>query len=118
MTKFLDGPAADVVLLLGRAPHFLRAVQDAAGKWDALDQLTDEPRPDETVVVYELVRGPWRAHISRSVKGRRVCSWHEGGEYRVLAEQPPDSIVRDRAKWRQWAADEWATRAPAKAITA
>jgi hypothetical protein len=36
MTKFTNGPAAGTVLSLRRSPLFLRAVQDAEGKWDAL----------------------------------------------------------------------------------
>lgn len=51
---FTDGPAEGVTLpALRRLPVFLRVVQDAAsGKWDALDQLEDEPREGEVVHVY------------------------------------------------------------------
>lgn len=104
MTRFLDGPAADTVLMLHRAPHYLRAVKDAGGNWDALDQLTDAPQDDEAIVVYEMVSGPFKAHVQRRVKGRRVCGFYEGGEYRVVAEQPSDAVVRSTSSWRAWVA--------------
>lgn len=45
MTTFTDGPAAETVLELRRAPKFLRVVRDADGTVDALDQLNDTPKP-------------------------------------------------------------------------
>lgn len=101
MTRFLDGPAQDVTLLLQRAPKYLRAVQDREGTWDALDQLTDSPQPDERVIVYEMVSGPMRIHLQRRERGRRVCGWYEGGEYRIVADQPGD-VVRSTTGWRAW----------------
>lgn len=102
MTKFLDGPAVDVVLGLRRAPLLLRVVQDRLGNWDALDQLEDEPKHGETVSVYVRVAGPWKARINR---GRRAggCVWLEGGEYRHLEPQPAVEILRRNGAWRDWA---------------
>ena len=102
MTRFLDGPAAGKTLMLGRAPFFLRAVQAPDGTWDALDQLHDTPKPDERIVVYQLQGEPTRMHMQRVVNGRRACSWHEGGEYRLAADAPDDVTARDTAAWREW----------------
>lgn len=105
MTRFTDGPAADTVLMLHRAPHYLRAVRSTDGTWDALDQLTDTPAADETIVAYAMVGEPSRCHVQRSVKGKRVCGWYEGGEYRVVAEQPSDDVLRSTASWRAWVSE-------------
>lgn len=104
MTKFLDGPAAETVLVLSRAPHYLRAVCDPAWTWDALDQITDTPAADETVVAYVMVAGPYSAHIQRSIKGRRACQWLQGGEYRVVDPQPAEAVLRSTEQWRAWVA--------------
>jgi len=100
LTVFLDGPAADVKLMLSRAPHFLRAVQNSGGEWDALDQLTDEPREGERIVVYEMVGEPTWMHV-RATKGRSGV--YRGGQYRMVDPQPLEAEVRDRAKWQAWA---------------
>lgn len=105
MTRFLDGPAEGVTLMLRRAPHYLRAVRAAEGEWDALDQLDDYPKGNETVVAYEMVSGPFTAHVQRREKGRRVCGWYQGGEYRVVAEQPTDNVLRVTALWRDWVSE-------------
>lgn len=99
MTKFLDGPAVGEGLMLKRAPLFLRAVKGPSGKWDALDQLTDTPSADETIVVYRLVNGPWTVHLNM---GRKGCGWYQGGEYHVVAEQPSDAEMRTTAAWQTW----------------
>lgn len=104
MTKFLDGPAAGVTLMLHRAPHYLRAVRNAAGVWDALDQLGDEPKSNETIVVYEMASGPTRIHLQRRERGHRVCGWFEGGDYSLVEPQPADDAVRSTTAWRAWVA--------------
>lgn len=98
MTKFLDGPAAGVTLMLKRAPHYLRVVQAPDGKFDALDQLTDLPRSDERIVVYEMVGEPSWMHI----RSRRGGGIFRGGEYRVVDPQPDDSEIRLTTRWREW----------------
>lgn len=103
MTRFLDGPAEGTTLMLRRAPFLLRAVRDADGAWDALDQLEDQPKPDETIVVYRMVSGPSRMHVNR---GRHGCAWYEGGDYRVLEPQPADDVIRERDAWQRWAQAE------------
>jgi hypothetical protein len=72
--RFLDGPAAREVLMLRRAPLFLRAVfnpRKKAEPWDALDQLDDEPKPHEQVHVY--VRSATR-QLDHVKCGRRSAS--------------------------------------------
>lgn len=111
MTTFLDGPAKGVVLWLQRAPLYLRAVrkgEGTAGKWDALDLLDDAPEPGETIFAYRLVGAHGMVHIDRTVKGRRVGSWHTTGEYRLVESQPGDATMRDRAAWRAWCEAEHA----------
>lgn len=102
MIKFLDGPAAGVTLLLHRAPLFLRAVRDAQGDWDALDQPDDTPKPEETVVVYRRKGDSFTVHMDRRVKGRRVGEWYSGGEYELAKDQPPDEVLRDNGAWQKW----------------
>lgn len=98
MTRFVDGPAAGVTLMLRRAPLYLRAVRDAKGEWDALDQLTDAAEPDETIVVYRREGEPTWCHVCR-VKGGGVF---RGGTYRVVDPQPDDRLVRYTTAWREW----------------
>lgn len=99
MTRFLDGPAAGAVLMLRRAPTYLRAVQGPTGDWDALDQLTDEPGAAERIVVYRMERGPFRVHVNR---WRQGCGWYQGGEYLAVAPQPDDAAVRTTHAWRAY----------------
>lgn len=100
MIRFVDGPAANVVLMLKRAPLFLRVVRAIGGEWDALDQLEDGPKPDEAITAYKR-RGPaGECHI-RAAK-RAASGWYAMGEYAVIDLQPADDILRDTAKWRGW----------------
>lgn len=105
MTTFINGPAVGVSLLLQRAPLYLRVVQGPDGTWDALDQLGDTPKSDETIVVYEMVGEPSRMHVQRREGGRRVCGWYEGGSYRLIVPQPDDTAVRATSAWRAWVSD-------------
>jgi hypothetical protein len=107
MTRFLDGPAKGTTLFLRRAPVYLRAVQSAdgsthAGAWDALDQLDDEPRSDERIVVYRLDGEPTWCHINRRGGG----GIYRGGSYRVVVPQPADEAVRSNIHWRQWVGEQ------------
>jgi hypothetical protein len=102
MTRFLDGPAAGVTLMLRRAPVFLRAVTTDGGTWDALDQLDDSPQSTERIVVYRLDGEPTWCHI-RATKGGGV---YRGGAYRVLEHQPADERVRSTAAWRAWVGEQ------------
>jgi hypothetical protein len=101
VSKFLDGPASGVCLKLRRAPIFLRVVRKAAGKWDALDQLDDEPEDMETVYVYRLVPGTeYHAHVWPSPLG--LSGWISGADYEFISQQPNDGEIRSIAAWRAW----------------
>lgn len=108
MTTFLDGPAYGTTLFLKRAPHYLRVVLGPdgpthTGTVDALDQLDDVPRSDERIVVYEMTAGPTHVHINR---GRKGCAWYRGGEYRMVAAQPEDAVLRSTESWRAWVSEK------------
>lgn len=99
MIAFHRGPAHDVTLSLTRAPFLLRVTQEGK-KFDALDQVDDEPRPGEKLFVYVLVDGPIRAFVRRSKP-------HGSGlvliaAYRYLEEQPKDEDMRTAERWTDW----------------
>lgn len=51
---FEDGPAKEAAcLMLERCPLYLRVVRSMDGKWDALDQLDDDPALGETIFIYK-----------------------------------------------------------------
>lgn len=105
MTRFLDGPAAGVVLMLRRAPLFLRVVHHAKRKepWDALDQLADVPGEHEELFAYERVAKPTFMHLKCSGKGAKGASgFYAMAEYRLVAEQPAETVMRDTKAWRGW----------------
>jgi hypothetical protein len=82
MTSFIDGPAKGQCLLLKRSPQLLRVVE-LNGKWDALDQPGDEPRPGEKVYDYELAGQSGTCHINA---GRR-SGFYPISKYRVAPKQ-------------------------------
>ena len=98
MTQLHGGPADGVVLMLQRAPTYLRAVCIPGGDWDALDQLNDAPKADEQITVYALDGEAGRMHV----RARGGCQWYTTAEYRVVDPQPDDAAVRDTASWRTW----------------
>ncbi|HEY1187150.1 MAG TPA: hypothetical protein VGE74_05800 [Gemmata sp.] len=104
MTRFTDGPAAGVVLSLRRAPLFLRVVRDAAGKFDALDQLADEPAVDESLTAYVLAGEPSVMFLDWTEKGKRRGGRFVSASYRHVPDQPPDWVMRDQGAWRAWCA--------------
>jgi hypothetical protein len=55
MIHFLDGPATGQLLMLRRAPRYLRVTKSPRGVWDALDRLDDTPTAEEQVYVYVRV---------------------------------------------------------------
>lgn len=95
MTKFLDGPAAGITLSIRRAPVFLRVVRDHAGRWDALDQLSDTPRYGETVHVYRKASNDGSVHL-------RPGGWFQMATYRLHPEQPDVGTARSTNRWRAW----------------
>lgn len=114
MLKFLDGPAAGVVLACSRAPHFLRVVhatdsRESEQEWDALDQLTDTPRHGEKVYVYRKTEDHgWVHYDGRDKNGRRFGRTEQCADYRLHESQPDDATLRNNAKWAGWAQAEYA----------
>jgi hypothetical protein len=104
VTKFEDGPAAGVMLALRRSPLYLRVVRDAEGKFDALDRLDDEPAAGEALFAYRLVKSDGVVHLSMTDRrGRRCGGFYAMAGYAVVEDQPPDEVMRDTEKWREWA---------------
>lgn len=103
MIRFIDGPASGQILNLMRCPLLLRVTRDAAGNFDALDQLDDEPRLDESIFVYRLAEGPTRVHFL--LGNPRRCEWRLKAAYKLESVQPPDGVMRDCDAWRRWAND-------------
>jgi hypothetical protein len=108
MLAFLDGPAADQTLMCRRAPKFLRVVFNGKA-WDALDQLSDEPKPTERLHCYLRVRAAGACHIRMSP--RKNSGWYAMADYRHYAPQPPDDVMRSTARWRGWCVQEAETLA-------
>lgn len=102
MTKFEDGPASGKVLALRRAPLLLRVVRDReTGAIDALDQLADEPKASEEVIVYVQTENRGMVHINR---GRHGSGWFTIATYK-LHEPQPDQVTVRGALWPAWATE-------------
>lgn len=99
MTSFIDGPAKGEHLSLKRAVKFLRAVVTAGGKWDALDQPTDEPREDEQCIAYRLHAYHGNCHIYAPRGG---SGFYPIAEYTLCEEQPDQATMRDAVLWEAW----------------
>ncbi len=99
MTTFLDGPAkGQRLIMLHRAARFLRVCEEK-GKWDALDQLTDSPKAEETLHAYEIAGPVGMCHI-RASGGRG--GFYPIAEYRMVVPQPTDKEMRDTKEWHDW----------------
>lgn len=103
MTIFRLGPADGSRLSLSRAPYFLRIVEDAHGKIDALDQLDDEPFDGDKISVYVLHCNRGGAFVDgRDKTGKRFGRFEVMADYVLYCNQPQDSEIRDNAKWQSW----------------
>jgi hypothetical protein len=101
MIAFLDGPAIGHPLELHRVPLYLRVTITAAGEVDALDQLDDVPRDNESLHAYVLSGTPTRVHLCRRPRSR--SGWYHIAAYKLADEQPSDAVMRDTAAWQAWA---------------
>ena len=107
----LKHPLFSGSLSLKRLPKYLRFCYSGAGIsrcaniWDALDQPDDEPCPGESLLAAVLVNNG-SVHIDRSVKGRRVGSWHQTADYELVDPQPSQEVMRDRATWQAWCMEQ------------
>jgi len=98
-------------LSLVRTPPLLRFVitGDDWKTLDALDQLEDQPKPGERVIVAERKEvNP--VHFKFSGKDKHKSGWYKWVKYVSLEDQPPEDVVRDTAKWQEWAQQRWANR--------
>lgn len=103
MTTFLDGPAQGQHLSLRRSPLYLRVVCDAAGHWDALDQIDDTPAPGETIHAYRRAGAATVCHLLiRGNRDGRRSGWYSSAQYLHLREQPSATELRDTALWQAW----------------
>lgn len=98
MTRFEDGPARGQTLMLKRAAYFLRVVQGADGKFDALDQLDDTPKPDEKLFAYEINGTPGMAFVD----GTKCRGAYALANYKVVKNQPTDVEMRTTEAWQEW----------------
>jgi hypothetical protein len=105
VTEFTNGPAAGVVLTLRRAPLFLRVVQDSVGNWDALDQVSDLPGPEEKLYAYRRSGDAGNVHLQRQdpKTGRRMCGWFVCATYEVVEQPPHEVLMRSALSWQAWA---------------
>lgn len=101
MVTFIDGPAIGRRLNLRRTPVFLRVVVEADGRFDALDQLDDDPTPTETIYAYRLTGQPSRGIACTRGKG---CRTFVHAEYRLCEDQPIGSESRE--SWSQWTEEQ------------
>jgi hypothetical protein len=102
MTRFSDGPAKDQVLMLRRAARFIRVTEEN-GKWDALDQLEDKPRPTEKLYAYEAIREKvGYALIDCRGKNKSASGRYAIAEYRIVNPQPTDEQMRSNDAWAAW----------------
>ena len=101
MTRFQDGPAVGQALMLHRAARFLRvtkSIVSGVDKWDALDQLEDQPKPNETLFAYEIVNKPIMCHVNA---GRRT-GFYPMAKYKFVNPQPTDADMRTEEAWDAW----------------
>jgi hypothetical protein len=109
MHTFVDGPAAGVKLSCARAPLFLRVTHEVDGSgtstFDALDQLSDKPKPSEAVHVYIKAKDHGSVHYcGRGKDGKRFGRTEQMADYRLYQHQPDDIVLRHNPAWQAWCA--------------
>lgn len=87
--------------MLRRLPLFLRVVISGT-EIDALDQINDTPRADETVHVYVRQPGAMQNAIHLNTGRKPGGGWFARAEYKLSPTQPSDEEVRSTKAWRQW----------------
>lgn len=94
-------------LNLHRTPKMLRftVVGRDYKTLDALDQLDDEPRDNETLVAAVLVSRDMVHIDGRDKDGKRFGRWLESVTYRMIESQPPQEVMRDTTRWQEWASE-------------
>jgi hypothetical protein len=103
--RFTGGPVDGKTLMCRRGPLFLRVVMNHKGEVDALDQVDDKIRSNETAYVY-VAQFPSRAVFIRSSDRSKSGCW-AGNEYVFCNEQPSSDILEDNEKWRAWVGENY-----------
>ena len=90
-----DGPATGCpMLMLHRFPLYLRVVKAMDGKFDALDQLDDDPELGETIYIYKRVNSR-AGHIKGATRATSGFMFL----YRHIDDIDPAGM-EDRDAWR------------------
>lgn len=93
--------------MVRRCPVYLRAVQGADGKWDALDQPEDAPNPTETAYAYIRQGEAGACHVSlRGKDGKRGGGFYQTGTYEVCFPQPDAETMANNSKWQAWCIED------------
>jgi hypothetical protein len=100
MLTLIDGPCKGAYLVK-RSPMFLRAVQNAKGENDLLDQIEDTPAEDEKIYVYLMEGNPGTIHIH----GAKVHGWYALAQYHYLPNVDGETL-RDNVTWQAWATEQ------------
>lgn len=98
-----DGPCKGPYMV-NRAPDYLRAVINAEGKKDVLDQLSDTPAAGEAIHVYQRRPGPVGT-ASVMLANPRRCVVTVMAEYVHLPDVDGEAF-RETAAWRAWASEQ------------
>lgn len=93
IVTFIDGPAEGVQLDLARNPYYLRVVRGIDGKWDALDQLDDDPALGDEIFIYR--RGETMGHVLMTP--RKESCWLV--DYEATDEIDPEGM-EDPEAWK------------------
>lgn len=97
MTKFENGPAHGITLMIHRTPFLLRVTRRGE-KFDALDQPKDEPEMDEELYAYRCKDITGHIHINT---GRKPGGgFYPMAVYEYVDPQPSDKVMR--FGWTEW----------------
>ena len=100
--QLLDGPCKGDYLVK-RSPVFLRAVIDAKGEIDVLDQVEDTPKKTEKIYVYKRIGESTWCHIKM---GKRSQSgYYALANYCYMPDVDGEQL-RDTAKWQIWVTEQ------------
>lgn len=123
MTTFVDGPAKGKTMNLRRAVVFLRVTRKRfalemqpephtkADQFDALDQPEDTPADGEELFCYlNTGKRNGACHMRFGGKDKHRSGFYVMAEYALYPDQPPDAIMRDNARWREWCGHEAFTK--------
>lgn len=110
MFSFKKGPADNRMLLLNRAPKFLRVTWDGK-EFDGLDGIEQDPKPGAQISVYERIGKPgqvlmdfpeWAKKKNSTLKSQHLMT----AEYLFYPIQPDDSTCRIWESWKRWCTEE------------